>query len=94
MAISKQDAEWLLGEYNSKRGYGRVNDWIDYHLRAISIIRGQQVGKPSCSCEFGSFARIANSLYEQHLAEIQAAANPIIEEPVIKKTRGRQKTGL
>jgi hypothetical protein len=38
-------------------------------------------------------------MYEQHLSQIQAAASePVIEEvieqKVVKKTRGRQKTGL
>ena len=73
MNITKEDAKWLLNDYNAIRGYGRVNNYIDMHLKAMSIIRGQQVGRPSCSCEFGAIARIANSLYEQHLSEIEQA---------------------
>lgn len=75
MNISKEDAIWMVTEYNSKRGYGRVNDWIDYHLRAMSIIKGQQVSRPSCNCEFAAIARMANSMYEQHETELQQIAN-------------------
>ena len=95
MEISQKDALWMVTEYNHKRGYGRVNDWIDYHLRAMSIIKGQQVGRPSCSCEFGAIARMANSMYEQHEATLQAIAYPpVIENERInegQKTKGRPK---
>ncbi len=74
MDVSKDDAIWMVTEYNSKRGYGRINDWIDYHLRAMSIIKGQQVGRPSCSCEYGAIARMANSMYEQHETQLQQIA--------------------
>jgi len=55
MEISKEDALWMVTEYNSKRNYGKVNSWIDYHLRAMTIIKGHPVARPSCSCEFGVY---------------------------------------
>jgi len=92
--ISQSDAQWMLTEYDRVRGHGMVNKWIDYHVRVMSILKGKDVSRPSCNCEFGAYARMANSMYEQHLAEIQAAANPVVEESVIKKTRGRSKTRI
>jgi hypothetical protein len=71
MEISKQDVEWLLNDYNKIRGYGKVSSWIDWHLRAMSIFKGQSVSKPSCSCEFGAYSRMANSMYEQNLSLLE-----------------------
>ena len=71
MEISKEDLAWLLNDYNKIRGYGRVTSWIDAHLRAMSIFKGQVIGKPSCSCEFGAYARMANSMFEQNLPMLE-----------------------
>jgi len=90
MEISKTDAEWMLTHYERIRGYGRVADWINDHCRVMSIIKGKEVSRPSCGCEFGSYARMANSMYEQHLAEIQAAANPVVESKT--STRAKKTT--
>jgi len=85
--ISQSDAQWLLTEYNRVRGHGMVSKWIDYHVRTMSILKGKEVSRPSCNCEFGAYARMANSMYEQHLTEIEAAANPVVEEVVVTKSR-------
>ncbi len=98
MNISQEDAIWLVTEYNSKRNYGKVSQWIDYHIRAMSIIKETPVGRPSCSCEFGAYARMANSMYEQNHSEIQATAYPpqieVIDDKTgtdsIPKKRGRR----
>ena len=72
--LTKEDAEWLLNEYNKIRGYGRVTQWIDYHLKAMSLIRNTVYNKPSCNCEFASYAQMANSFFEQHYEEIKNRA--------------------
>ena len=59
----KEDIVWLLEDYNKIRGHGRVRHNIDAHLKAISIIKGKDIAKPSCSCEYGAYARMANSMY-------------------------------
>lgn len=89
MEISKQDVEWLLNDYNNIRGYGRVQTWIDWHLRAMSIFKEKQISKPSCSCEFGSYARMANSMYEQNLPLLEEL-NAKYNTPEVKK-RGRKR---
>jgi hypothetical protein len=71
MEISREDVTWLLNDYNKIRGYGKVASWIDWHLRAMSIFRGQPVAKPSCSCEFGAYSRMANSMFEQNLPTLE-----------------------
>jgi len=95
MEISREDAKWLLAEYNPIRGYGRVDKWIGHHVQAMSIIKGHPVGRPECTCQYGATARIASSLYEQHEAQIiAAAAEPVIENEGINeepKTKGRPK---
>ena len=87
MNISLEDAQWLVKHYNPIRNYGRVNDWIDFHVKAINIIKGSNEPKPSCNCMYVATAKLANSMYEQHEATIKA----IVETPVIK--RGRKKNG-
>jgi hypothetical protein len=96
MNISQQDAIWLVEDYNRIRNYGKVNSWIDYHVKAQQLIKGQ-AEKPSCSCSWGATARIASSLYEQHENEIKAIAYPpqieVIDETPIHSTakkRGRR----
>lgn len=94
MEINKQDVEWLLNDYNKIRGYGRVQSWIDWHLRAMSILKQKPITKPSCQCEWGAYARMANNMYEQHLSllnELNTKYNtPVVEETEVK-TRGRRK---
>ena len=86
--ISREDAKWLLTEYAPIKDYGRVDKWIDRHLQAMSIIKGTKVNKPECTCQYGAMARMASSMFEQHQAEIQAAAaEPVVEEVVVKKGR-------
>ena len=99
MEISREDAKWLMTVYAPIKDYGRIDKWIDHHCQAMSIMRGTPVGRPECTCQYGATARIASSMYEQHLSQIQAAAQePVIEEvveqEVVKKTRGRRKTGI
>jgi len=94
--INQQDALWLLTEYNSKRNYGKVSQWMDYHLKTMSLIKGTPVSRPSCSCEFGAYARMANSMFEQNIEAIKAIAYPpqiqVIDELPKNKTRGRKRS--
>jgi len=95
--ITQQEALWLVENYNKIRNFGKVNQWISDHVRAMSLIKGQQVSVPSCNCEYSAYARMANSMYEQNEAEIKAIAYPPQEEvidelsAVTKRSRGRSK---
>ena len=73
--ITKQDAIWLRDTYNKFRNYGRVNQYIDMHIKAMSIIKNKPISKPSCNCEFSAYARMASNMYEQHEAQILEIAN-------------------
>ena len=94
--ISREDAKWLIAEYNPIRGYGRIDKWIDHHCQAMSIMKGTKVGRPECTCMYGTTARIANNMYEQFEAEIiKAASEPVIENEgnsQTTKAKGRPKT--
>jgi hypothetical protein len=91
--ITQQDAIWLVEDYNKIRNYGKVVSWMDWHLKTMSLFKGQPVSRPSCSCEFGAYARMANSMYEQNEAELKLIAYPpqieVIDELPAVKTRGR-----
>lgn len=70
MDITKEDAVWLVEEFNKKRG-GMINGkTINMFLRAINTILKQNRKAPSCSCEYRTVAAIANNVYEQHESEI------------------------
>ena len=88
--LSKQDIEWLLKDYNGIRNYGKVNSWIDWHVKTINLLKGSNEGKPDCSCMYVATAKFANSIYEQHE---QALKDKLVEldTPVVKQ--GRKKNG-
>ena len=96
MNISQQDALWLIENYNKIRQFGKVNQWINDHVRAMSIIKGTPVSVPGCNCEYSAYARMANSMFEQNEAEIKAIAYPpqieVIDELPKNKTRGRKRS--
>ena len=73
--MTKEQAQWLLGEYAQVRQLGRVTKWIDSHIQAMSIIKGKNINKPSCNCEYAAYANMASSMYEQHLDYIKQVAN-------------------
>ena len=73
--LTKQDAQWLLTDYNKIRGYGKVNNTINAHIKAMSLIKGKTISKPSCNCEWGAYACMANDMYNQNLSRIQEVAN-------------------
>lgn len=73
--MTKEQAQWLLGDYAQVRQLGRVSKWIDDHIKAMSIIKGKNINKPSCNCEYAAYASMASSMYEQHLDYIKQVAN-------------------
>jgi len=98
MNITQQDALWLVENYNKIRQFGKVNQWIGDHVRAMSLIKGNQVSVPSCNCEYAAYARMANSMYEQNEVAIKAIAyppQPVIDELTTNttiKARGRKRS--
>jgi len=72
--MTTEEALWLLGDYNKIRGYGKVKNHIDAHIKAMSIIKDKPVNKPSCNCEWAAYAQMANSMYDQHLELIKQVA--------------------
>ena len=72
--LTKDDALWLLGDYNKIRNYGKVSNHINAHIKAMSLIKNKVYNKPSCSCEWAAYARMANSMYEQNEIQIKERA--------------------
>ena len=75
MEITKEQALWLLNDYNKIRQYGKVANHINAHVKAFSIIKGKEVPRPDCTCQYVAFSQLTNSMYEQHLDYIQQVAN-------------------
>jgi len=79
-----EDIKWLLKDYNGIRNYGKVNNWIDWHVKAINLIKGGNEPRPDCSCMYVSAAKFANSIYEQHEQAIKDRLLEL-ENPVVKR---------
>lgn len=90
-----EDINWLLNDYNRIRNFGKVNSWIDWHIKAQSLLKGY-AEKPSCSCMWVAAARVANSMYEQHEQQLKdklvILETPVIDELPKNKTRGRKRS--
>jgi hypothetical protein len=98
MEMTKQQALWLLNDYNKIRNYGKVANHINSHVEAFSIIKGKPVPRPDCNCQYVAFAQLANSMYEQHLDYIQQVANtderetPTVSAPEEGSTTGSKRS--
>ena len=95
-----EDIKWLLNDYNRIRQFGKVNSWIDWHIKAQQLLKGH-AEKPGCTCMWVAAARVSNSMYEQHEQQLKdrlvILETPVIDEPttnttVTKRGRGRSKT--
>lgn len=64
--LSKDDVVWLLGDYAQVRQLGRVSKHMGAHLKAMSLLKNKTIHKPSCSCEYSAYAKMASSMWEQH----------------------------
>lgn len=74
--ISKSDAEWLLRVFAPIRG-GRVdNSTFQMFLKAYNLMRGTNTVVKCFSCEGRTIAAMANSMFNQYQAEIEAIAKP------------------
>jgi hypothetical protein len=94
--LSKEDIVWLLNDYNRIRNYGKVSQWIDWHVKALQMLKGSW-NKPGCNCEWSAHSRIASSTYEQFEQALKDKL-VILETPVIDelpenqvRRRGRSK---
>ena len=97
--LTIEDIKWLLNDYNRIRQYGKVNSWIDWHVKALQLLKGSW-GKPGCTCEYVAHAKIANSTYSQFEQALKdrlvILESPVINEPEPdptnpKRSRGRSK---
>lgn len=91
--MTKEQAKWLLEEYAQVRQLGRVTKWIDDHIKAMSIIKGKNINKPSCNCEYAAYANMASSMYEQHLDYIKEVANKDERETRVLQGTEEGRTG-
>jgi hypothetical protein len=94
--LSKEDIVWLLNDYNRIRNYGKVSQWIDWHVKTLQMLKGSWA-KPGCNCEWSAHSRIASNTYEQFEQQLKdrlaILESPVIDElsAVTKRSRGRSK---
>ena len=70
--ITKEQATWLIEVYAPTRNHSYIGgEYLLRHKQAMEIFKGKPVEYPSCKCEYGSFAQIANSYYEQFEQQIK-----------------------
>ena len=70
--ISKSEAQWLLNTFAPMRG-GRVdNNTFQTFLKAYNLMRGTNTVVKCFSCEGRTIAAMANSMFNQYQAEIEA----------------------
>jgi hypothetical protein len=72
--LTKDEANWILNDYNAIRKHSYVNDKMDKHAKFQSLIRNKEIKKPECGCENYTFQAISNSMFEQHYDAIKAIA--------------------
>jgi hypothetical protein len=76
MNITKEQATWLIEEYNPMRMMRVDRSTIGNHIKAINIILDQNRTVPKCaSCEWRAIANIASNVYEQYEQLILAVYN-------------------
>ena len=74
--ISKDQAKWLVETFAPIRG-GRVdNSTFQMFLKAYNLMRGTNTVVKCFSCEGRTIAAMANSMFNQYQAEIEAIAKP------------------
>jgi hypothetical protein len=94
--LTIEELKWLLVDYNRIRNFGKVSQWIDWHIRAQALIKGS-AQKPDCSCSWSAAARIASSMYEQHEQQLKdrlaILESQVIDElpEVTRRSRKRSK---
>jgi len=75
--LSKADAKWLLNDFSKLVGGSIFGKNVDSYTRAINLIRGTNVTRPGCSCEFKLHGQTAMSLFDQYKSEIENIANAV-----------------
>ncbi len=72
--ISKDQAKWLINQFQPIRG-GRVdNSTFQLFLKAYNILRNTDRRVSCFSCEGRSIAAMANSMFDQYKEEIEKIA--------------------
>jgi hypothetical protein len=91
--LTKDEALWLLNDFQPKMG-GIVNgkSMGKYFIPARELITGKPSEAPGCGCHFLAYAKMTQSMFNQHKEEITVLANATEEKIQTTKTRrGRKK---
>lgn len=75
--LTKEDAQWLLNDFQPLIGRTVFGKNIGVYTKAINLIRGTNTGNPGCSCEYKLHAQVTQSLFGQHKSSIEEVANAV-----------------
>jgi hypothetical protein len=63
--LTPEQITWLVEYYDKYRGYGNVSPYIGAHCQAWGMLEGKTVEIPDCTCQYSSYAKVANQVFEQ-----------------------------
>ena len=87
--ITQEQARYIIEEVFPKAGYRIDNTTLGWWMKAHNYAFTEQVGIPSCSCEYIATYNVWHSRLHQYGKQIEDIAYPpLVEE---KPTRGRKK---
>jgi hypothetical protein len=90
--LTKEKAQWILEQwyiFDYRIAHPTLSKIMEMHNLAFK----EQVGVPSCGCEFRAVHAVWTSRLNQYKQQIEDIAYPpvVLEEVVTTKTRGRKK---
>jgi hypothetical protein len=89
--LTKEQAQWILDQwhyFDHRIAHPTLSKIMEMHNLAFK----EQVGVPSCGCEYKPVHAVWCSRLSQYRPNIEAIANPpVVETTEVPKTRGRKK---
>ena len=87
--LTQEQARYIIEEVFPKAGYRIDHTTLSWWMKAHNFAFREQVGIPSCGCEYLATYNVWRSRLGQYATQIEDIAYPpIVEE---KPTRGRKK---
>ena len=90
--LTQDQARFILNDVFPVFAHRIAHPTLSKIMEGHNLAFQEQVGVPGCGCEYKATHAIWCSRLEQYKSNIEAIANPIVEEPVVAK-RGRKKNG-
>ena len=90
--LTQEQAKYILNDIFPVFAHRIAHPTLSKIMEGHNLAFHEQVNIPGCGCEYKSTHAVWCSRLSQYRPQIEAVANPIVEEPVAT-TRGRKKNG-